>query len=74
MRLQEKELIRKIEIPRPSAPLNSLPKRIPIKRDDSVMSFVLWGLGVVAVVLTVISGVDYLVWSRKSASGVPEAE
>ena len=39
-----------------------------------VVERVLWGLGVVAVVLTVISGVDYLVWSRKSAAGAPEAE
>ena len=34
----------------------------------------LWGLGVVAVALTVISGADYLVWSRNSADGAPEAE
>lgn len=34
----------------------------------------LWGLGVVAVALTVISGADYLVWSRNSATGAPEAE
>ena len=66
MRLQEKELIRKIEIPRPSAPLNSLPKRIPIKRDDSVMSFVLWGLGVL-VLSVMISG---MVATERKLAGV----
>ena len=34
----------------------------------------LWGLGVVAVALTVISGADYLVWNKNSGSGTPETE
>ena len=34
----------------------------------------LWGFGVVAVALTVISGADYLVWNRNSGSGGPETE
>ncbi|MFH1690072.1 MAG: CDP-diacylglycerol--glycerol-3-phosphate 3-phosphatidyltransferase [Candidatus Eisenbacteria bacterium] len=32
----------------------------------------LWGVGVVAVALTIISGADYLVWSRDSGGNVPQ--
>jgi len=38
--------------------------------DPSTQTFehALWGLGVVAVALTVISGADYVLWNRNSES------
>ena len=34
----------------------------------------LWGLGVIAVALTIISGADYLVWNRDSGGDAPKTQ